>query len=197
VVRGYQLLRSFAILNRFVDVGGGTVSDSTKNSLSNIPLRWMIRQCILANTGIKFDGNKLRLIGIELDPVTGLSLLYPPCQPEDDNAKPTLTQVDSRSSAARTYSESSSPVLGTHAYDTQHNEANARGEKSCSLETLVCAVDSSAHEEADAHRAASEDYLDAICPMYDQLEYNRHWWITECLPIITIDWQKNERKAAR
>ncbi|KAI9511887.1 hypothetical protein F5148DRAFT_1167136 [Russula earlei] len=36
------------------DIGGGSVPNGTRNSLARIPLRWMIRQCFLANTGIQF-----------------------------------------------------------------------------------------------------------------------------------------------
>ncbi|KAI9455939.1 hypothetical protein BJY52DRAFT_1384548 [Lactarius psammicola] len=36
------------------DVGGGSVPNGTRNSLARIPLRWMIRECFRANTGIQF-----------------------------------------------------------------------------------------------------------------------------------------------
>ncbi|KAL0570753.1 hypothetical protein V5O48_011207 [Marasmius crinis-equi] len=42
------------------DVGGGAVSNSTRNNLARIPLRWMIRQCFLLNTGILFHGGILK-----------------------------------------------------------------------------------------------------------------------------------------
>ncbi|GJE97838.1 DUF2235 domain-containing protein [Phanerochaete sordida] len=48
------------------DVGGGSVSNDTRHSLARIPLRWMIRQCFLANTGIRFHAELLR--GAGLDP---------------------------------------------------------------------------------------------------------------------------------
>ncbi|KAI5116598.1 hypothetical protein M0805_006776 [Coniferiporia weirii] len=53
------------------DVGGGSVPNDTPNSLARIPLRWMIRECFLARTGIQFEADRLRDIG--LDPTT----LYP------------------------------------------------------------------------------------------------------------------------
>jgi len=53
------------------DVGGGAVANGTRNALARIPLRWMVRQCFLANTGIMFHGERLKTIG--LDP----SSLYP------------------------------------------------------------------------------------------------------------------------
>ncbi|KAA1467854.1 hypothetical protein DENSPDRAFT_833006 [Dentipellis sp. KUC8613] len=53
------------------DVGGGSVSNGTRHSLARIPLRWMIRQCFLAETGIQFHRGGFNEIG--LDP----NSLYP------------------------------------------------------------------------------------------------------------------------
>ncbi|KAJ3536344.1 hypothetical protein NM688_g6852 [Phlebia brevispora] len=53
------------------DVGGGSVPNDTPHTLARIPLRWMIRQCFLTNTGIQFHTELLRNVGI--DPAT----LYP------------------------------------------------------------------------------------------------------------------------
>ncbi|KAF7347954.1 hypothetical protein MSAN_01747500 [Mycena sanguinolenta] len=54
------------------DIGGGSLgSDTARHSLARIPLRWMIRECFKANTGIIFDAQQLQELG--LDPAT----LYP------------------------------------------------------------------------------------------------------------------------
>ncbi|KAF9786707.1 hypothetical protein BJ322DRAFT_667687 [Thelephora terrestris] len=53
------------------DVGGGAVKNGTRHALSRIPLRWMIRECFLAHTGIMFKTDGLKEVG--LDP----SRLYP------------------------------------------------------------------------------------------------------------------------
>ncbi|EJD04194.1 uncharacterized protein FOMMEDRAFT_167433 [Fomitiporia mediterranea MF3/22] len=54
------------------DIGGGSVKNGTRNSLARIPLRWMIRECFRAETGIIFDKDMLkRNIGIDAD------MLYP------------------------------------------------------------------------------------------------------------------------
>ncbi|THU90421.1 hypothetical protein K435DRAFT_841466 [Dendrothele bispora CBS 962.96] len=53
------------------DVGGGSVKNFTRHSLARISLRWMVRECFKTKTGIMFDSNRLRKIG--LDP----SSLYP------------------------------------------------------------------------------------------------------------------------
>ncbi|KAI9566395.1 hypothetical protein HD554DRAFT_2117826 [Boletus coccyginus] len=47
------------------DVGGGSVPNGTRNSLARIPLRWMIRQCFLANTGIMFHRSMFKQIGMD------------------------------------------------------------------------------------------------------------------------------------
>ncbi|KAL0575790.1 hypothetical protein V5O48_006188 [Marasmius crinis-equi] len=57
------------------DVGGGAVPNNTRHSLARIPLRWMIRQCFLLNTGISFHREMLKCVG--MDPAT----LYPHVEP--------------------------------------------------------------------------------------------------------------------
>ncbi|KAJ6585647.1 hypothetical protein B0H19DRAFT_1110361 [Mycena capillaripes] len=57
------------------DVGGGSVSNETKHNLACIPLRWMVRECFKTNSGIMFDTEGLRSIG--LDPES----LYPMVKP--------------------------------------------------------------------------------------------------------------------
>ncbi|PIL31278.1 hypothetical protein GSI_05976 [Ganoderma sinense ZZ0214-1] len=53
------------------DVGGCAVPKDTPHSLGRISLRWMVRECFRADTGIQFRADKLRDIG--LDPAS----LYP------------------------------------------------------------------------------------------------------------------------
>ncbi|KAI1790943.1 hypothetical protein LXA43DRAFT_1013691 [Ganoderma leucocontextum] len=53
------------------DIGGCAVPEDTSHSLGRIPLRWMVRECFRANTGIQFHAEGLR--GIGLDPAS----LYP------------------------------------------------------------------------------------------------------------------------
>ena len=75
--------RYYSVINashRFLrlDVGGGAVKNDTRNALARVPLRWMVRQCFLADTGIMFNGQLLAQIG--LDPGT----LYPRVLPRPD-----------------------------------------------------------------------------------------------------------------
>jgi len=48
-----------------VDVGGGAVKNESRNALARIPLRWMVRQCFLADTGIMFNSQLLAQIGMD------------------------------------------------------------------------------------------------------------------------------------
>ncbi|KAF8064899.1 hypothetical protein FPV67DRAFT_1500640 [Lyophyllum atratum] len=48
------------------DVGGGSHSNKEQASLSYIPLRWMIKECLFAGTGILFDPQYLVSFGINL-----------------------------------------------------------------------------------------------------------------------------------
>ncbi|KAE9399827.1 hypothetical protein BT96DRAFT_820106 [Gymnopus androsaceus JB14] len=49
------------------DVGGGSVSNEETTSLARIPLRWMIRECFRCNTGILFNSDGLRSLGLDPD----------------------------------------------------------------------------------------------------------------------------------
>lgn len=48
------------------DVGGGAVKNEVRHKLAQIPLRWMIRQCFLCNTGIIFDTHRLAMEGLDV-----------------------------------------------------------------------------------------------------------------------------------
>ncbi|KAF8603537.1 hypothetical protein BDV93DRAFT_473173 [Ceratobasidium sp. AG-I] len=50
------------------DVGGSSVPDTDLHSLSNITLRWMVRECALANAGIIWNEPRLRQLNIDLSP---------------------------------------------------------------------------------------------------------------------------------
>ncbi|KIK60797.1 hypothetical protein GYMLUDRAFT_200122 [Collybiopsis luxurians FD-317 M1] len=47
------------------DVGGGAVKNDTRNALARIPLRWMIRECFKAKTGILFHRELLWKAGLD------------------------------------------------------------------------------------------------------------------------------------
>ncbi|CUA70407.1 hypothetical protein RSOLAG22IIIB_00770 [Rhizoctonia solani] len=49
------------------DVGGGNVPDS-QHSLSDITLRWMVRECTMANTKVVWNEPRLRQLQIDISP---------------------------------------------------------------------------------------------------------------------------------
>jgi hypothetical protein len=61
----------------YIDIGGGSVVNGTRNSLARIPLRWMIRQCFLANTGIMFYKATFPKVGLDPDSLYHPQLLLP------------------------------------------------------------------------------------------------------------------------
>ncbi|RXW24075.1 hypothetical protein EST38_g1771 [Candolleomyces aberdarensis] len=50
------------------DVGGGSVANEAPHCLSNITLRWMVRQAIITNSGILFDEVALERLNIDFGP---------------------------------------------------------------------------------------------------------------------------------
>jgi hypothetical protein len=59
-------------------VGGGSVPNDTRNSLAHIPLRWMIRQCFILQTGILFHKEMMKTTGIDPDTLWPVVLPRPP-----------------------------------------------------------------------------------------------------------------------
>ncbi|KAK0445800.1 hypothetical protein EV421DRAFT_2034302 [Armillaria borealis] len=68
-----------------VHVGGGAVANEVPHNLARIPLRWMIRQCFLVDTGIIFHRELLKYLGI--DPAS-LHPVVPPRPAIDTCVKP-------------------------------------------------------------------------------------------------------------
>ena len=66
------------------DVGGGAVPNGRRHSLARIPLRWMIRECFNAKTGIIFDAHMLKhQVGLDIDSDTALGAPQPILHPTD------------------------------------------------------------------------------------------------------------------
>ena len=94
------LITSFSQPPLSTDVGGGAVPNETRNSLARIPLRWMIRQCFLLKTGILFQREMLRYVGMDPDTLYPHVIPRPPLQP-------TPPEVPRREPSASTSASSS------------------------------------------------------------------------------------------
>ncbi|QRW21259.1 choline transport protein [Rhizoctonia solani] len=143
------------------DVGGGSVPNETPNNLARIPLRWMIRECFLNNTGILFHSAELEEIG--LSPPT----LWPTVKiptPIADGHKPQAsdaTMVDSPEEVRDDPMSSKTKINGVEPPKT--------------MSALVPPEFIKLGSEADAK--------DALEPIYDQLSIAKWWWILELLPM--------------
>lgn len=113
----------------------------------------MIRQCFLTRTGIQFEAEKLREVG--LDPME----LYPVVRPRG----PPLPPVQG---IERSYSTSKTLVQADGG-------EGARGDGG----------DSDGEEDEDFLGEEEEERRDAVCEMYDQLKLSWAWWILELLPM--------------
>jgi hypothetical protein len=76
------------------DVGGGSVLNNTPNALSRITLRWMIRQCFLANTGIMFDKTMMHEIGMNADALYPRVLPRPPMIHSNEPIRPQVITLE-------------------------------------------------------------------------------------------------------
>ncbi|KAG5644333.1 hypothetical protein DXG03_008692 [Asterophora parasitica] len=139
------------------DIGGGSVPNKTRHSLARISLRWMVRECFKANTGIMFDSHALRKIG--LDPST----LFP--------------YVTPRPSAMSAHSEAYQKLRTPTFTQRVASVFKKKGKK----------VKPGPIAKANGHRNLDineelEDLQDALSPVYDQLRIVRSWWVLEVIP---------------
>ncbi|PBK59689.1 hypothetical protein ARMSODRAFT_1071279 [Armillaria solidipes] len=148
------------------DVGGGSVKNSTRYSLARISLRWMIRECFKTKTGIMFDSQRLRLLG--LDPTT----LHPFVTP-----RPPALSVDS---AMMIRSGPPKPPLKQRLVSAIRRRT---------LPSDMPGPEDEAHASAllEEYRPIGteeeEELRDALSPIYDQLKRSRSWWILEVIPM--------------
>jgi hypothetical protein len=144
------------------DVGGGSVENTNPRNLARIPLRWMIRECFKTNTGIMFDSQKIRDLGI--DPAT----LWPEVLP-----RPSAEQQLEQARNASIHDVPRTPSWLSRLFGRRPENSPHRDQRDPSLT-----------EE-------QHDLDDALQPIYDRLSLNRVWWILEILPIRQT-WQDDE-----
>jgi hypothetical protein len=136
------------------DVGGGSVENGTRNSLARISLRWMIRQCFLANTGIMFHRSMFKQIGMDA------ATLYPHVEkrPPAIYQTPPPRSPPGTPDSLKAYSVPSPQVIKNDP-------------------TIVAYSDGGSFVNEE-----QEDLADAVCPIYDQLAMKWWWWILEVFP---------------
>jgi len=156
-----QISPSFLIL--CTDVGGGNVSNDTKQSLANIPLRWMVRQVMLSQCGIQFDQ-------------TALTRLNIPLMDEMITKEPVPEPV-------RFVGEKIDPVdLGVKGAKTEVTHKRKEVEKR-SVNGQVDVPATPTPVPVPSPTQPSLDQLDSITPLHDALVSQPLWWLLEILPL--------------
>ncbi|KAG5221895.1 DUF2235 domain-containing protein [Salix suchowensis] len=157
--------QSITHLHLFIDVGGGSVSNKTRHSLARISLRWMIRECFKTNTGIMFDAERLKNVG--LDPQT----LHPFVTPRPPSRSPGSSKIMKRPKEEKRwrFPWSKKPPA---APSTAPSEKDGLLSRPPSPFPPIASV---SEEE--------EELLDALSPKYDQLKLKPFWWILEFIPM--------------
>ncbi|KAI0755060.1 hypothetical protein C8Q80DRAFT_407644 [Daedaleopsis nitida] len=98
------------------DVGGGSVPDDTKLSLSDITLRWMVRQVVLAQCGVVFDAAALVRANIPESIFTGVGMPLPPNTVISRGPiLPVATELSSADSGSGSTSGSAPPTVDVNA----------------------------------------------------------------------------------
>lgn len=145
------------------DVGGGSVVNGTRNSLARIPLRWMIRQCFDANTGIMFHRSMFKQIG--MDPAT----LYPHVldRPQAIYQTPPPPSPPGTPDSTKAYYVPPPEVINNDP-------------------TIVAYSDGGSFVSEE-----QEDLADALSPVYDQLQIVAGWWTLEVIP-QKLHYQRDE-----
>jgi len=175
------------------DVGGGSVENKTRHSLARISLRWMIRECWKAQTGIIFDMDKLKNVaGLDVDEKSGTICDAP--EPLDAQAR--ASYLEGRISPPepnflqKAWNAITSPIntFTNILSDIYQVSSGYTPLPDFSKEKLPSVYGADA-EDRPFEGEAVEELFDALSPMYDQLHISPFWWVLEWLPL----WTKKER----
>ncbi|KPI39209.1 uncharacterized protein AB675_5175 [Cyphellophora attinorum] len=157
------------------DVGGGAVLNSERHKLSQIPLRWMIRQCFECDTGIKFKTRHLAEFGLDVHTLwpTYRNLEVPSLHGPPPSFLEKWKELPSR--------EVRKGKLVSLGHDKQHALAKKAHEESQDRHEHLLHLKST--EDDDWTPEQVEDYYDSLAPLNDQLVDAPNWWILELWPV--------------
>lgn len=161
-------------LTRIVlDVGGGLRKDTEENALSNIPLRWMLREILRARCHIRFDESALELWNIPSATIEQVPMTR---EPSDSTLRGDETDL----ALGQEMPDKDLPLSG--------EEANASTSTSVSI-IRHSVLPPSPHVPVDIHDAL--DVVDAVQEMGSAFKKNPFWWILEVIPTYH-EWQNEE-----
>jgi len=144
------------------DVGGGSVPNETANNLARIPLRWMIRQCFLTETGILFHSAEIDDLGVS--PAS----LWPTVKIP---TPPNLINIDEE--PAHGHEGTGSTLTNGHGADATDTTAI----------NVPLPPPAKLAPTTQIKLGSDDDAKDAVTPIYDQLSLKWWWWILEFMPM--------------
>ena len=154
-----------------------------QNSLSFIPLRWMVKEAIAAGTGILFKEEPLKSMGFDLVELAhemhrlnldvqryGLnpSLLDSPVSPKTALTPSTVVSL--------------SPVPTTRSLNSVPSSYSS---------LFATAFDHSRLGRLALAMRHAMDIRDAFADIYDPLVYAKNWWVLEVIPMLTTYQEEN------
>ncbi|KAF9078518.1 hypothetical protein BDP27DRAFT_1309702 [Rhodocollybia butyracea] len=151
------------------DVGGGSVQNFTRHSLARISLRWMIRECFSAKSGIMFYSERLKAIGLDVTALHPfLTPRLPPLSGKGQIIKPVLQRE---------------PTLWRQILALAQRKPKPRNKEptpqsAAETEEVVEDLNTVQHLPEE-----EEELRDSLSPKYDQLKLVPAWWILELLPM--------------
>ena len=156
----------FLFISALSDVGGGSVENGTRHSLARIPLRWMIRECFNAHTGIIFDAHMLmNEVGLDME-------------------------MDAFGRDVKSISKAPAAVSSADFYllpppNTKSTSSSLTSALSFPFRWIwgkPPASDSSETKGRDHIGEDKEELNDALSPIYDQLEEHTYWKVMDWFP---------------
>ena len=141
-----------AVVFRILDVGGGAVTDATEYALADIPLRWMVREVMLAQCGITFEEAALTRWNI---PLTATEAF------KKQTSKPSSPAPGA-----------ASPVSANGKDSVENGGDGGNGQNGKGLKRA----------DSVSSWVATRELADAVQPMDDELKKQPLWWILEILP---------------
>ena len=153
-----------------LDVGGGLAKDTQANALSNIPLRWMMREIVKARCDVLFDETALELWNIPTATIDQVTRTREP-------------------SFATLHGHESELTLGQDMLDKRRLSA---GEEIASMSTSTNRSNGAQPEppSTPVNIHAALDVVDAVQDMGNALSRNPFWWILEFVPTYR-EWQND------
>ena len=150
------------------DVGGGSHPNTELTSLSAIPLRWMVKECIIKKTGILFNSDVLSSFGFDHKAVRD-SFNEGLASPHDHPEAQPHSSTDGSAPEPFVPSPAPAPPAEEHSL----------------LSTILAAGLTMRPHNFDFRIIHPHDVLDRIASIFDQLKLVQTWWLIEYLPTLT------------